>query len=61
MNNKGEPVRFANLYRIIRCLDCQEVAIRKDNDCISLVTTVSDLNDEIKKKVRILDKRGLSL
>jgi len=53
--------KFNVLYRIIRCLDCPEIATRKDNDCISLMTTTSDLNNEIKYKVRLLDKKGLSL
>lgn len=56
----SDPIKYNILYRIIRCLDCQEVPMRKDNDCISLMTTMSDINDEIKVKVRMLDKKGFS-
>lgn len=56
-----DPIKFNTLYRIIRCLDCQEVPMRGDNDRISLMTTMSDINDEIKVKVRMLDKKGLSM
>ena len=56
-----DPIKYNILYRIIRCLDCQEVPLRGDNDCISLMTTMSDINDEIKVKVRLLDKKGFSL
>lgn len=37
--------RYNVIFRIIRCLDCLEVPTRKDNDCISLMTTMSDIND----------------
>ncbi len=44
-NEKEVPKKFSVLYRIVRCLDCQEVPLRGDNDCISLTTTISDIND----------------
>jgi hypothetical protein len=48
------------MYRIVRCLDCMEAPARKDNDCMSLMTTESDINQEIKHKIRLLDQKGLS-
>jgi|688.fasta_scaffold210624_3 hypothetical protein len=58
-NRRDVPKKFNVLYRITRCLDCQEIPLRKDNDCISLMTTASDINDEIKEKIRVLDQKGL--
>ena len=49
------------LYRIVRCLDCPELPARGDNHCMSLMTTDSDINDEIKGKIRTLDVKEHSL
>ena len=56
-----EGKRFNVLFRIIRCLDCIEIPTRLDNDCISIMTTQSDLNTEIKAKIKILDQSNHSL
>lgn len=53
--------KFSVLFRIIRCLDCPEIPLRKDNDCISLMTTTSDINTEIRHKIKLLDQKGYSL
>ena len=55
-----EGTKFKILFRIVRCLDCMEIPTRKDNDCISLINTESDLNTEIKVKIRMLDRQGLT-
>ena len=48
------------LFRIIRCLDCLEVPTRQDNDCMSIMTSRSPVNEEIMEKVRLLDSLGYS-
>lgn len=45
----------------MRCLDCMEMPSRGDNDCISLMTTESDLNTEIKHKINSLDEKGMTV
>jgi cytochrome c-type biogenesis protein CcmH/NrfF len=63
MSFRGDPYeknKFHLLYRIVRCLDCLEMPTRGDNDCMSLMTTESDINNEIKRKIYLLDEKGLT-
>jgi len=62
MNYGSYPNRkFQDLYRIIRCLDCLEVPTRKDNDRMSILTSRSEMNEEIKDKIRILVGKGIGM
>ena len=45
----------------MRCLDCLPIVNRGDNDCTSLMTTSSDVNDEVKQKINLLDREGYTL
>ena len=50
--------KYLDLYRVIICLDCQ---YPEDKPLISLYNSASPLNADIRHKIRILEKRNLTI